>query len=731
MSAPRGRTYLIQIDVIAQEFVTILESGSLVLEDAVTGDYVTVAPKDLDAFAESDPPYTAHVASCVRRELLDDTHDRCGWEWTQHPERKWWYRVGACPKCHPPSPAPAHLSLAEDRMLNNEPVDHDAYRRSWVCGAHHVRSRPWLTISWVTYPHQTPHLVVHDGPTGPALHFDNPDGATFVSPEGITPVSWDEAFAPNGDWSTIWGPVDSREALTPKGAAYHALAVLVGLGKDWLVRPARFVGDDDDPLSVTSIERRFGTAQQSMFEYLALLEAQYDEGVATNRPEYWHEPMWVGLKHGQPLVLVDESGVLHTSSGQMSLPNTIATVEQLVSNAVAPRLPKPAGPGRLRTTERPADVPATATKRVPQVAAPGDGEVSLPTWVSKVRGLMLGIALGDSISSGGGFRDNGSQLRAGAATELAAWTVEGLLRNFTAYNWAIQSQNEEVMRAYQRWALLRGARSKEPGWEPLPIVDGRPARGWLMDTPEIRTAHGSSPSMMMVSTTGISTREPSSRGLIKGLPYAALAGASDFIRGGPDKVAAYAGMFASQTHSHPLVTGSATSSTFLITHLLRSNAPLTSTLHHASRSADSIWGLTSTSDFPRAAIGDAIDRGSRAPRRHSNLTQLARDGDALGAFLGGIYVATSFDGNDGAEGILDFCSPAANGRSVASVALALAGATHGYESLPPSLISRLEFGWIMDRLAIDLTTRVSAPKWQPIDDRAWRLKYPATPRNEE
>lgn len=99
MSAPGGRTYLVQIDVVADEYVTILENGDLVLEDAVTGDYVCVSPDELEAFAQTDPPHTAHIAACIRRDLLDDTHDRCGWEWTQRPGDGCWYRLGQCPSC--------------------------------------------------------------------------------------------------------------------------------------------------------------------------------------------------------------------------------------------------------------------------------------------------------------------------------------------------------------------------------------------------------------------------------------------------------------------------------------------------------------------------------------------------------------------------------------------------------------------------------------------------------
>jgi len=99
MAAPRGRTYRIQIDVFAETYVTVLDDGNLVLEDAVTGDYLHVQPDKLDEYAESDPPYTAHIAECVRRDLLSSAHDACDWPFTQQPEQGWWYRHGTCPTC--------------------------------------------------------------------------------------------------------------------------------------------------------------------------------------------------------------------------------------------------------------------------------------------------------------------------------------------------------------------------------------------------------------------------------------------------------------------------------------------------------------------------------------------------------------------------------------------------------------------------------------------------------
>lgn len=99
VTAPHGRTYRVQVDVIAEEYVTILENGDLLLEDAVTGEPTLVTREGLDAFANIDSPYSAHLADCIQRDLLSETHDDCEWPWERQPEGGWWYRPGPCPTC--------------------------------------------------------------------------------------------------------------------------------------------------------------------------------------------------------------------------------------------------------------------------------------------------------------------------------------------------------------------------------------------------------------------------------------------------------------------------------------------------------------------------------------------------------------------------------------------------------------------------------------------------------
>lgn len=96
---------------------------------------------------------------------------------------------------------------------------------------------------------------------------------------------------------------------------------------------------------------------------------------------------------------------------------------------------------------------------------------SNPSLASRVRGLVLGLALGDAIGSCNGAPPDEGVLKAGVASQLAAWSIEGTLRNLTRYG-KLQPWLTDVGRyAYQRWGLLRGIEPATDGnWHPHLVV---------------------------------------------------------------------------------------------------------------------------------------------------------------------------------------------------------------------------------------------------------------------
>lgn len=118
------------------------------------------------------------------------------------------------------------------------------------------------------------------------------------------------------------------------------------------------------------------------------------------------------------------------------------------------------------------------------------------------------------------------------------------------------------------------------------------------------------------------------------------------------------------------------------------------------------------------------------------LGRLAPDTSAVSALTGGLYAALSFPEEETVEQAIDFAAKAPDPDSVAAVAGAILGARYGYEAMPTRLLSRLEVGWALDRLAVDLsaelTQRQGGSGWKmedwdmPVLDTWWSAKYPGS-----
>lgn len=348
------------------------------------------------------------------------------------------------------------------------------------------------------------------------------------------------------------------------------------------------------------------------------------------------------------------------------------------------------------------------------------------TWESKVRGLMLGLALGDAIGSKGSDIPASGTLQAGAATQLAAWTTEGLLRSATRFGGYILHNHVSLIRdAYQRWALLRGERWPTEDWSPVLEVDGKPTRGWLLDVPAMAQGRGSSPSTLKAIRSGKPTHSHGCQALLRGLPIAALAGPRS--EAAPDQVADYACSVAKLTHDHPRgIAAVHLAATILVLCLPEQRSVAAAIREGIGRGVP---------DEIHTEVGEAFRQGMSAPCVPQTLERLAPDKTAASALAGGIYVALSFPEVDTVAEALEFAGWAPDGDSVAAVAGAFLGAMHGYESLPAALTSRLELGWVMDKLAVDLARQAvenqagsgwksEDPEPEPPVDPWWDTKYP-------
>lgn len=340
--------------------------------------------------------------------------------------------------------------------------------------------------------------------------------------------------------------------------------------------------------------------------------------------------------------------------------------------------------------------------------------MSLASWNSKVRGLVLGLALGDAIGSQSCDLRPSGPLEAGTATQLAAWTIEGMLRTATRFAGDIYAHPPDPVRhAYQRWALLRGGRSTADNWNPL--AGGDLARGWLIDVPAMAEVRGNSPGTLSAILKGEASNSHGCQGMLRALPAAALIGqvVPWSIEEQHAKVSHYARGLAAITH------GGCTGETGLAVHIaarcLIEDQPLAvigSTLQSSTENT-----------IPQAVL-DAVRLGQSEPCVPQIIEKLAPDRTAVSALAGGLYVAMSFPYRDTVEDAIEFASWAPDGDSVAGVAGAFLGAHFGYEAFPTALLSRLELGWALDRLAIDLARQMDEVDATVGDDFWWAIKYP-------
>ena len=335
--------------------------------------------------------------------------------------------------------------------------------------------------------------------------------------------------------------------------------------------------------------------------------------------------------------------------------------------------------------------------------------------------MMLGLALGDAIGSRRSDIPADGTLEAGVATQLAAWTAEGLLRTATRYGgYVVGNPTDVLTHAYQRWALLRGARPSTAHWGPVIELSDVATRGWLIDLPAMAHVRGSSPATMKAITQGRAVSSAGCQALLRSLPIAA------FLRGTPtaaldDFARAAAGI----THDDGMRNASTGFAVRLAAACLQSDS--------FQRAFDTTIGDGVPGDVDRL-IERLIDEGMAQPCVPQLLERLAPDKTASSALVGGIYVALSFPDLDTIDEALEFAGWAPDGDSVAAVAGALLGAVHGYEALPIALGARLELGWAMDILARDLakqtTENQAGDGWKgdgygpdPIDPW-WDTKYP-------
>ena len=316
-----------------------------------------------------------------------------------------------------------------------------------------------------------------------------------------------------------------------------------------------------------------------------------------------------------------------------------------------------------------------------------------PVWGDRVRGLLLGLALGDSLERASGSFPRRGAIEVGVGTQLAAFTVDGLVRAFASAGTLVPGQVAPALwNGIARWGAQQGivVPIDSPG---IPIPDG-----WISSVPALGERRGSAPATVSALRRGRpgtldkpANNSGGTQAVLRTLPTAVVRRVLP-PEGAFGEVVAEFASYASLTHG-----GDAARDASLVT---------------ASVALGCLEGLdvreaVAASSFNEMGsyLGAARDFAVGRPR-HSGELRPYMSGDAMSAMMGGVYTAISFPEAGDVLDALDFASRLPGGRGVAAVAGALIGAVHGVHALPVDLVSRLELSWVLDTLARDLVDAV-------------------------
>lgn len=337
------------------------------------------------------------------------------------------------------------------------------------------------------------------------------------------------------------------------------------------------------------------------------------------------------------------------------------------------------------------------------------------------RGLLLGLALGESVGRGLRRSPTGS-IAAGVSTQLAAFTVEGMIRaSMRMTHKGICSPPHVIWNAYRRWGAGQGLAVHGL----LDELFTEAPDGWLREVPALRERRGSSPTTVTALTKSAEPGSPERplnhsmgcQGLVRVLPLAVLG-----VTSTREAMVDLARRTTALTHGSTVgldVTAAAV--TVLLGCLGRDD--LLDGIHDGANAVHDLALPALDSNAPIGVLG--LDYMTGSVQR---LASIAPDKSAMSALLGGMYVASTYPHPHQVLEALEFAATAPDGDSVAAVTGALLGAAHGASALPVELLSRHELAWTLDTLARDAVLELSdSPGGHGYDtprDPHWWDRYP-------
>ncbi|MGW4030692.1 ADP-ribosylglycohydrolase family protein [Streptomyces sp. NPDC004838] len=360
------------------------------------------------------------------------------------------------------------------------------------------------------------------------------------------------------------------------------------------------------------------------------------------------------------------------------------------------------------------------------------GRAEQQDFRSRVRGALLGAAIGDTFGAGvaglaleeiraeyggDGVADlvpaHGRRGGVTAATQLTLFTVDGLIRAQVRRDTGAWHPPTDVHRAYLRWAATQrdwgpDERRKDDGW--------LARQEWLYtrrDAPKASLIGLADENMGTVETP----KNPTARdagALVRSTPFGLLVGWE------PQLVFQLAVECAAQTHGHPTAYLSA-GAFAVIVHGLARGESLDAAVQRALGLVSARPGHQPVSDALKHALG-AVRQGIPGPSRVTSLGEGHHAEDALA-----IAVYSALVAEDIRHGLRLAVNHDGPSDTTGTLTGALLGTLHGETALPPAWLSELEGRPTILELADDFAmemTQGPALHGPTTASPGWLARYP-------
>ncbi|MGW2492205.1 ADP-ribosylglycohydrolase family protein [Streptomyces sp. NPDC001606] len=360
------------------------------------------------------------------------------------------------------------------------------------------------------------------------------------------------------------------------------------------------------------------------------------------------------------------------------------------------------------------------------------GRAEQQDYRSRVRGALLGVALGDAL---GGPADALSleEIRAAYGpeglldlafghgrrgsithhTQLTLFTVDGLIRAQVRRDTGAWHPPTDLHRAYLRWAATQrdwgpDERRKDDGWlarEEWLYARREPSRALLI---------GFGDEVMGTLERPKNPGEMGPEAVARSAPFGLLVGWE------PQLVVQLAVECAAQSHGHPLACLSA-GAYAVIVHALARGESLDAAVQRALALLAARPGHQPVADALQHALG-AVRQGIPSATR---VEELAGDGTADGLLAASVYCALV--GEDVRHGLCLAVNQGGPSAAAGALTGGLLGALHGETALPPAWLAELEGRQTMLELADDFAmemTQGPALHGPAGSSPGWLARYP-------